>query len=323
METSGATQLRRTYGEALVELGYSNPKVVVVDADMAEGTMSSLFRERFPARFFDVGVAEQNLVGLGAGLSITGFIPFVNTFAWLLALRAADCVRTLVSYARTNVKLMAGYGGFSGAMGGATHHAITDLAVVRAFPGMTVVVASDHVQVRAMVPMIADFGGPVYLRLSRAEVRDIHKAETRFEIGRGCILRDGSDITLIGTGTLLSRLLDAADALEADGVRASVLEIHTLKPLDTELVLDFAARTHGVVTYEEHNIIGGLGSAVAEVLSEHEPVPLERVGIRDCYGQTGPYDKLLSLYGLGVDDVLAAAKRVLSRKERGLRRAVS
>lgn len=304
-------QLRYSYGEALAELGAADPRVVVVDADMAEGTMTCVFRDRFPERFFDVGVAEQNLIGVGAGLSLAGWVPFVNTFAWLLTLRGGDALRTLVAYARTNVKVAGGYGGFSGPMDGATHQAVMDLAVVRSLPGMTVIVASDHRQVRGLLPAIADHDGPVYLRLSRAEVVDMHGADPRFQIGRGCRLREGGDVAIMANGPILSRALAAADELCARGIQAAVLDIHTLKPLDEELILQEAARSRAVVTCEEHSIIGGLGSAVAELLAGELPVPVVRVGIRDCFGETGPYERLLDAYGMGVQDVVAAAERAM------------
>jgi len=313
MITTQSKQLRATYGEALVELGEGNSHVVVVDADMAEGTMTGAFKKRFPERFFDVGVAEQNLMGVGAGLSLAGWIPFVNTFAWLLVLRAGDPLRTLVSYARTNVKVVAGYGGFSGPMDGATHQAIMDLAVVRALPHMTVVVASDHYQVRSLLPLIADLEGPVYLRLSRAEVVDVHDESIRFEIGKATPLRTGGEVTLISSGPILGRVLKAADRLGELGIPASVLEVHTLKPLDREAILAEVSSTRAVVTVEEHNIIGGLGSAVAELLVENLPVPMRRVGIQDRYGETGPYEELLDLYGMGIQDIVEAADEVLRR----------
>ena len=308
-------QLRITYGEELVKLGSANSRVVVVDADMAEGTMTGGFRQRYPDRFFDVGVAEQNLVGVGVGLSLAGFVPVVNTFAWLLALRAGDPVRTLVSYARTNVKLIGGYGGFSGPMDGATHQSIMDLAVMRALPDMTVIVASDHSSVRGLLGPIADHDGPVYLRLSRAEVEDFHGSNLHFQIGTGLRLKCGSDLTLISNGPILSRVLDAAEILEKQGISASVLDIHTLKPLDRTLILEEAGRSGAVVTCEEHSIIGGLGSAVAELLSEHCPVRLARVGIRDCFGETGPYELLLDRYGMGVNDIIDAAQSVIGTKK--------
>ncbi len=313
---TGRRILRDTYGEALVALGQANPRVVVVDADMSTGTMTCWFRQRFSERFYDVGVAEQNLVGVAAGLSLAGLIPFANTFAWLLTLRAGDSLRTLVSYARTNVKLMAGYGGFSGPMDGATHQSIADLAVVRALPGMTVAVASDHRMVRALLPAIADHDGPVYFRLSRAVVPDIHPPEQPFRLGAGIVLRPGTDVSLLFAGTLGERVLQAAELLERRGVSASVVEVHTLKPLDRDLILEEAGRTGAVVTCEEHSVIGGLGSAVAELLGEHLPVPVVPVGVRDTYGETGPHEQLLDRYGMGVADIVSAAERALGAGER-------
>jgi transketolase len=307
-------QLRVTYGEALAELGAADDRVVVVDADMAEGTMTGAFRDRFPERFFDVGVAEQNLIGVGAGLSLAGWIPFVNTFAWLLVLRGGDPLRTLVSYARTNVKVVAGYGGVSGPMDWATHQSIMDLAVVRALPNMTVVVASGHRQLRSLLPQVARVDGPVYLRLSRAEVADLHEEQTSFEIGKATVLRSGGEVCLISNGPILGRTLAAAAALAESGIPASVVEVHTLKPLDGKAILEEVRKSRAVVTVEEHNIIGGLGSAVAELLSENFPVPLRRVGIRDCYAETGPYEKLLDLYGMGVQDIVRAAEELLDRR---------
>ena len=308
-------QLRLTYGEALLALGRENPQVVVVDADMADGTRTVELRMEFPDRFYDVGVAEQNLVGVAVGLRLTGLIPFVNTFAWLLTLRAGDMLRTLVSYAATNVKLIGGYGGFSGPMDGATHMSIMDLSVVRSLPGMTVVVVSDHAQLRTALPVIAAVDGPVYLRMSRAEVEDVHPADKLFTLGKGNVLKAGSDLSLICTGTIIARVLEAANQLEARGVQASVVEIHTLKPLDEELILQETSRTGAIVTCEEHNIIGGLGSAVSELVSEKHPVPVQRIGIRDCFGETGPYDDLLDLYGMGVNDIVEAAGRALKLKK--------
>ena len=309
-------QLRLTYGEALAELGERNPDIVVVDADMADGTRTVDFKQKFPDRFYDVGIAEQNLVGVGAGLSLVGLIPFVNTFAWLLLWRAGDPVRTLVAYAHTNVKLIGGYGGFSGPMDGATHESITDLSVVRSLPGIVVVTASDHEQVRAILPAIAEYKGPVYLRLSRAEVTDFHNNDQQFKLGKGILLKGGKDLTLIGTGTIMSRVLKAASLLQLQGIDTAVLEIPTLKPLDTPLIESMAKKTGAIVTCEENTVIGGLGSAVAESLSESHPVPIIRVGIQDCFGETGPYEKLLDKYGMSVEDIVNAGKRAVTLKRK-------
>ncbi|NOY07842.1 MAG: transketolase family protein [Spirochaetes bacterium] len=243
MKDNNPKQLRFTYGEALAELGENNPGIVVVDADMADGTRTIDFKRKFPERFYDVGIAEQNLVGVGVGLSLTGLIPFINTFAWLISWRAGDSVRTLVAYAKTNVKLVGGYGGFSGPMDGATHESIADISVMRSLPGLAVISASDHEQVKSILPVIADYDGPVYLRLSRAEVIDFHDSTQQFKLGRGILIKDGNDITLIGTGTIMSRVLKAASVLQSEGINAAVVEIPTIKPLDKELIITMAGKT--------------------------------------------------------------------------------
>jgi len=309
-------QLRLTYGEALAELGEVNSDIVVVDADMADGTRTVEFKQKFPYRFYDVGIAEQNLVGVGVGLSLVGLIPFVNTFAWLLLWRAGDPVRTLVAYAHTNVKLIGGYGGFSGPMDGATHESIADLSVIRSLPGIVVITASDHEQVRTILPVIAEYKGPVYLRLSRAEVTDFHNRDQQFRLGKGILLKEGKDLALIGTGTIMSRVLKAASLLNSQGIETAVVEIPTLKPLDVQLIESMARGTGALVTCEENTIIGGLGSAVAESLSETFPVPIIRVGINDCFGETGPYEKLLDKYGMSVEDIVNAGVKAVNLKGR-------
>jgi len=308
--------IRWVYGETLVELGEGDDRIVVVDADMAPGTFTYMFRDRFPNRFFDVGITEQNLVDVGVGFALGGHIPFVNTFAFLLALRAAEQVRTCVCYARTNVKIAAGYGGVSGAMDGATHCAVTDLAVVRSFPNLVVISVSDGVTTREATIAAAEYDGPVYLRLSRAMVPDIHSKDFEFRIGRGVTLRPGGDLTLVGTGVILGRCLQAAEELAGQGIDARVLEIHTLKPIDGEILRRAAEETGLIVTVEEHNVIGGLGSAVCETLADVCPVPIVRVGINDVFGETGPHEALLDWLGLGVQDIVSAATRGIRQWKR-------
>ena len=247
MKNNSPKQLRFAYGEALAELGESNSKIVVVDADMADGTRTIDFKRKFPERFYDVGIAEQNLVGVGVGLSLTGLIPFINTFAWLISWRAGDPVRTLVAYAKTNVKLIGGYGGFSGPMDGATHESIADISVMRSLPGLAVISASDHEQVKSILTVIADYDGPVYLRLSRAEVINFHDSSQQFKLGKGILIKDGNDITLIGTGTIMSRVLKAASVLQSEEINAAVVEIPTIKPLDKELIMTMAEDRKSVV----------------------------------------------------------------------------
>jgi len=306
--------MRVAYGKALAEYGAVNPDVVVLDADVSASTQTHFFASRFPNRFFNLGVAEAGMVDVAVGLALAGKIPFANTFAFLIALRAAEQVRTCVAYARTNVKLGAGYAGLSDSKDGPTHHSICDLAVMRSMPNIAVVVATDAVGVQKMVPVVAEWDGPVYLRISRAEVPVIFNEDHEVKIGKGAVLRDGSDVSLIGTGVMVSRCLEAAEQLKKGGVSARVIEMHTLKPLDHELILQAARETGAIATAEEHSIIGGLGEAVAGCLAERYPVPLRRVGIKDTFAETGSYFELLDRYGMGVNDIILAAKELIGQR---------
>ena len=306
--------MRVAYGETLAEYGAVNPDVVVLDADVSASSQTHYFAKRFPDRFFNLGVAEAGMVDVAVGLALAGKIPFANTFAFLIALRAAEQVRTCIAYARTNVKLAAAYGGLSDSRDGPTHHSICDLAVMRSMPNIAVVVTADSVETRKAVPAVAEHDGPVYLRVSRAEVPVIFDEDHTLEIGKGVTLRDGNDVALVGTGVMVGRCLEAAELLVKEGIDAKVLEMHTLKPLDEELLVDAAKRTGAIVTAEEHSVIGALGGAVAEVLTERYPVPIERVGIRDTFTETGPYFELLDKYGMGVENIVEAARRAVERK---------
>lgn len=311
-----AISMRESYGQALAAYGESNPNVVVLDADTASSTFSNYFAKRFPERFFNLGIAEPCMVDVAVGFALGGKVPFANAFAALLALRALEQIRTCVAYARTNVKLIAGYAGVSDFKDGPTHHSITDLANLRALPEMTVIVPADAAEVAAWVPVVAEHDGPVYLRLSRAATLDVHANDVRPQIGKGWTLRAGNDVTLIACGALVGRALQAAEALAQKHIHARVLEISTLKPLDAELILAAAEQTHGLVTAEEHSVIGGLGSAVAETLGERHPTPLQRVGIRDTFTRTGKSPEILmDALGLGVADLVRAAEHVLERKK--------
>jgi transketolase len=282
---------------------------------VSASTQSHFFAKAFPDRFFNVGVAEAGMVDVAVGLALGGKIPFVNTFAFLLALRAAEQVRTCVAYARTNVKLVGSYAGLSDAFDGPTHHAICDVAVMRAIPNMAVVVAADAVEVAKLVPAVAEYDGPVYLRVSRAEVPTVFGEDYAVTIGKGSTLRDGKDVTLVATGIMVGRALAAADQLSEQGISARVVSIHTIKPLDDELILAAAEETGALVTVEEHSIVGGLGGAVAELLSGERPTPVVRVGLHDAFARTGPYDALLELCGMVASDIVAAARRAVSLKE--------
>lgn len=307
---------RQAYGVALAEYGDVNPDVVVLDADVSSSTLTSYFAKRHVARFFDLGVTEASMVDIGVGFALAGKIPFVNTFAALLTLRACEQIRTCVAYARANVKLVGGFAGLSDYKDGPTHFGTNDLAIMRAMPNMTVIAPSDNVEAARMVQAVAEYDGPIYMRISRAAVLDVFTEPHQIEIGKGITVRDGRDVTLIGTGSMVGRCLRAAERLESEGIQVRVLAIHTIKPIDKELLLASAHDTGALVTAEDHTIVGGLGGAVAEVIAENCPVPLERVGIADAFAETGPDpDTLMDAWGLSVDDVAKAARKVLARKK--------
>lgn len=307
--------MREAYGHALAAYGALNARVVALDVDTSASTLSSFFAARFPERFFNTGIAEPCMVDVAAGLALGGFVPFVNGFASILSLRALEQIRSCLCYARTNVKIAASYAGISDFKDGATHYSISDLANLRALPGMTVIVPADAAEAAAWVPLVAEFEGPVYLRISRAGALPVYEPGTALEIGKGRLLRPGSDLTLVATGAMVGRCAVAAERLAAAGITARLLEIHTLKPLDRDLLLSAAAETGALVTAEEHNIIGGLGSAVAELLAETHPTPIERIGIRDRFCPTGrDLDTLMDACGLSIAEIVAAAQRVLRRK---------
>lgn len=307
---------RVEYGKTLVKLGEEYPDIVVLDADLSGSTKTHLFAKAFPDRFFNMGVAEQDLMGTAAGLAVGGKIPFASTFAMFATGRAWEQIRQTIAYANLNVKIVASHGGVSVGEDGGSHQAIEDLALMRILPNMVVLVPADGPQTRAMVRWAAGYRGPVYIRTGRMPVPVIYDDSYRFELGRGSILREGQDVTLIGIGLMVHACLEAARLLEAEGLSARVLNLACLKPLDWELVVDSAQRTGAVVTAEEHLVTGGLGSAVSEILSENWPVPIIRIGLRDVFGISGKPELLLKHYGLTADDVKAAALKVLARKNR-------
>lgn len=305
--------MRQAYGEALVALGRTHPDVVVLSADVSNSDFSFMFEAAYPDRFFNTGIAEPCLVDVAAGLALSGKVAIANTFAAFFALRAAEQVRTNVCFTKANVKLAGAYAGLSDSFDGPTHHAISDIAVLRALPNMTVVVPADATEVRQAVSAMVGWPGPVYLRLCRNEVPTIFDASHPFEIGKAVALRPGGDLTLIGAGIMVARCLDAADALAQEGIQARVLEVHTIKPLDTAAVIAAASETGAIVTAEEHSVIGGLGGTVLEALAE-TPVPVVRVGVADRFAETGPYFPLLERMGLGVGAIITAARRAIGLK---------
>jgi transketolase len=306
--------MRDAYGKALVELGRARNDVVVLSADVSNSDRSYMFEEAFPDRFFNVGIAEQALVDVAVGLENGGRVPIANTFAFLFATRALEQVRTHLCYAQTNVKLAGAYAGISDSFDGPTHHSYTDLAILRSLPNMVVVVPADPIGLGKLLPQVADWEGPVYVRLCRNAVPVVFGEDYVPQIGQGIVLREGADVTLVCCGVMVARTLLAAAQLSKEGIDARVVEMHTLKPLDRALIARCAIETGALVSAEEHSTIGGLGGAVAEALAETTPAPLERVGIADRFTESGPYDELLDKYGLGVTDIVSAAQRAVARK---------
>ena len=290
---------RESYGKTLVELGREHEDLVVLDADLAEATKTGMFKKEFPERHIDCGIAECDMAGIGAGLAATGKVPFISSFAMFASGRAFEQIRNSIAYPHLNVKIGATHGGISVGEDGATHQCNEDFALMRSLPGMTVFCPSDDVEACAAVKAAYAHEGPVYLRFGRLAVPVINDSpDYRFELGKGIVLREGTDVTIIATGLCVNSALEAAELLEKDGISAHVVNIHTLKPLDEELVVEAAKKTGKVVTVEEHSIIGGLGSAVCECLSEKHPVPVYRIGIRDVFGESGPAVELLKKYKL-------------------------
>ena len=303
---------RESYGNALVELGKEHDNLVVLDADLAEATKTGMFKKAFPERHIDCGIAESNMIGIAAGLASTGKVPFCSSFAMFAAGRAFEQVRNSVGYPHLNVKIGATHAGISVGEDGASHQCNEDIALMRVIPGMTIINPSDDVEAKAAVKAAYEMEGPVYLRFGRLAVPVINdRPDYKFEIGKGIVLREGSDVTIIATGLEVNESLEAAKMLEADGISAQVINIHTIKPLDTELVVSAAKKTGKVVTVEEHSIIGGLGGAVAETLAEQCPTKMLRIGVMDTFGESGPAVKLLEKYGLDAAGIYGKVKAFL------------
>lgn len=300
---------RESYGNALAECGAEFPNLVVLDADLAGATKTGVFLKAFPDRHIDCGIAECNMTGIAAGLATCGKIPFISSFAMFAAGRNFEQVRNSIGYPHLNVKIGATHAGITVGEDGATHQCNEDVALMRTIPGMTVIVPSDDVEAKAAVRAAIEMEGPVYLRFGRAAVPVINdKPDYKFEIGKGVLLREGTDLTIIASGITVSSALDAAEMLAADGISAEVINIHTIKPLDEELVLASAKKTGKVVTAEEHTVIGGLGSAVCDCLSEKHPTPVLRIGMQDTFGESGPANALVEKYGLDGKGIYEKAK---------------
>lgn len=304
---------RESYGNALAELGKTNDKIVVLDADLAGSTKTSVFQKAFPDRHFDCGIAEGNMAGIAAGLAAAGMVPFMSSFAMFAVGRAYEQIRNSIGYPHMNVKIGATHAGITVGEDGASHQCNEDIALMRTIPGMTVICPADDVEARAAVKAAVEIDGPVYLRFSRlASPVIFDEADYHFEVGKGVVLREGMDVTLVATGLLVGETLAAAERLEKDGISAKVINIHTIKPLDTDLIVQAAKETGKVITIEEHSIVGGLGAAVCEALSENCPTPVKRIGIRDEYGQSGPAAELLHYYKLDADGIYEQVKEYLA-----------
>jgi len=305
---------RDAYGLALVELGKENENIVVLDADLSKSTKTCNFKDAYPERFFNMGIAEQNLMGVAAGLAASGKIPFASSFAVFAVGRAYDQIRNSIAYPKLNVKIAATHAGITVGEDGGSHQMIEDIALMRALPNMTVVVPADGVEARQAVLAAAEYKGPVYIRLGRSKVETIFDENYKFRLGKGVVVKEGGDVALIACGIMVETALKAAEMLAEEGINAAVVNISTIKPIDAALITKVAGETKAVVTCEEHNIIGGLGSAVAEVLAENCPVPMARVGIEDKFGQSGVPDELLKAYGLTAENIVQKAKDVIGRK---------
>lgn len=304
---------RESYGNALKELGAVNDKIVVLDADLANATKTGTFQKAFPDRFYDCGIAEGNMIGVAAGLSTTGLIPFASSFAMFAAGRAYEQIRNSVGYPHLNVKIGATHGGISVGEDGASHQCLEDLALMRAIPGMVVMCPSDDVEAKACVKAAAEYVGPVYMRFGRSAVPVINPEDYKFEIGKGHILKEGKDVTIIANGICVAASLEAAEMLAKDGIDAEVINICTIKPLDEDLVVASAKKTGKVVTAEEHSIIGGLGGAVAECLSEKCPTKMYRIGIHDRFGESGSANELIHKYKLDAEGIYTQVKEFLAK----------
>lgn len=306
---------RNAYGEALIELGKENEDVVVLDADLSKSTKTSGFGKEFPNRFINVGIAEQNLMGTAAGLAAAGKIPFASTFAMFATGRAFEIIRNSIGYPKLNVKICATHSGVTVGEDGASHQALEDISCMRSIPNMTVIVPADAVEAKAAIHAVAKIDAPVYVRLGRPAVPVINdESNYDFKIGKGVTLKDGKDITIVATGIMVNEALEAAKELETKGINARVINIHTIKPIDVELITKAAKETGAIVTAEEHNIIGGLGSAVAEVICENHPVPLKRIGTNDTFGESGKPDELLKKYGLTKENIIDTVTELIKRK---------
>lgn len=304
---------RESYGEALVMLAEKRPDLVVLDADLAAATKTGIFKKAYPDKHFDCGIAEANMMGVAAGIASTGKLVFASSFAMFAAGRAFEIVRNSIAYPKLNVKIGATHAGISVGEDGASHQCNEDIALMTAIPNMTVINPADDVEAKAAVLAMADYEGPTYMRFGRLAVPIFNTPDYRFEVGKGVTLRDGKDITIIATGLMVAEAIEAGSALKEQGIDARVINIHTIKPIDREIILKAARETGKIVTVEEHSVIGGLGSAVANVVTEEFPVPVHKIGVNDCFGHSGPAVALLKQFGLCAENIVAVTKAALGK----------
>ena len=304
MDINNKKATRQSYGEALEELGKENDKIVALDADLAQTTKTCMFAKSFPDRFFDVGIAEQNLMGVAAGLANSGFIPYASSFAVFATGRAYDQIRNSIAYPNFNVKICASHAGVTAGEDGATHQMIEDISLMRTLPNMKVMCTSDDLQTKWAVKEISKIDGPVYLRLCRLASPIIYDENTKFEFGKGVQIGDGTDASVIATGVTVSEAIKAQEILKEKGINIRVIDIHTIKPIDKEIIIKAAKETKKIITIEDHNIIGGLGSSVCEVLSENYPVNVKRIGIKDTFGTSGRGTDLMKYFGITAEDIV-------------------
>ncbi|MBO5142364.1 MAG: transketolase family protein [Clostridia bacterium] len=300
---------RESYGNALANLGKKYKNVVVLDADLAEATKTIEFKKKFPKRFFDIGIAEQDMMGTAAGLALEGKIPFASTFAIFAAGRAYEQIRNTIAYSNLNVKVAATHAGLTVGEDGASHQSIEDLALMRVIPGMTIISPCDDLETKWAVEEAIKLNGPVYIRLTRPKVSDVYTTKPKFELGKAIVHGDGKDATVIATGLMVQEALKAKEILEKENINIRVIDIHTIKPIDEDAIIKAAKETNKIITIEDHSIIGGLGSAVCEVLSENYPTKIFRMGVKDEFGQSGKWNELLEHYGLTCDEIVKEVKK--------------
>lgn len=312
----GKIPTRKAFGETLVELGEEYPDILVLEADISKSTYTNIFAKRFPERFFNVGCAEQNEMAIAAGMATCGKIPFVSTYAVFASMKACEQIRTFIAYPKLNVKIAVSHGGVTPGSDGVTHQATEDMGIIRTIPNMTIIMPADAVATKSLVRQAVEKNGPIYLRFTRDPVPVIYEETVELEIGKANIIREGTDATIIAIGDMVSKAIEASNRFKNEGINVAVIDMHTLKPIDENSIIDSAKKTRALVTVEDHNFINGLGSAVAEVIVENEPVPMRRIGLKDTFAESGTYEELLTKYHLNVKDIIWAVKDVIRRKKR-------